>query len=519
MSVRRLSCLALLLVSLPVWVHGDAEDAFRKGIQAADRGQWQEAASHFREAAAQEPQESDRRILISGVFSRPYLPHFYLGQALWKLGPENCEEVLQAWNTSTSQGVVQKNKPQLQELEDGSRTCNGLLLPPVIAAATREIERAAALSERLPDPLPTPEMRDAVEGARRNLAEARRLFETGRTASRLEDLRQAETHARNAGRQLADLEDQAQGVERQFRNALDSAQEAFEEAEQAEKDFALRLATPRYATVWRQADGPRRSNTLRTRLEATREALRNAVDQETATALENEAQNILNGYRQAEQQLTALIASAPPPAAAPTTDTPTASPTTAPIPTPLSETPSTSPERTSTEATPISEEALRRLASRAERLLARLDTTTGSELLETQRSRLTLLLREAREPTAQEFPRLRQRLEDSLETLRLLAGAHAYLAGRAEEAVSILAQHEVSPGPLAAQTHLFLAAARFSLYSIRGTGEASLLQEAAQAARQAHALDSELTLDPRAFSPSFQDFFAGAARGQLAGQT
>ena len=70
MRSRFRSAYAVLLfglLTLPSAVRAEAEDAFRKGIQASERGRWQEAVLHLKEAITQDPQEADRRILITGV--------------------------------------------------------------------------------------------------------------------------------------------------------------------------------------------------------------------------------------------------------------------------------------------------------------------------------------------------------------------------------------------------------------------------------------------------------------------
>ncbi|MEM9407159.1 MAG: hypothetical protein AAGA81_14065, partial [Acidobacteriota bacterium] len=68
----------------------DFKEDFKKGMEAADRKRWDEAASHFRAAIAKNATESEERVFLSGVFSAPYLPHFQLGRSLYEASRDNC---------------------------------------------------------------------------------------------------------------------------------------------------------------------------------------------------------------------------------------------------------------------------------------------------------------------------------------------------------------------------------------------------------------------------------------------
>lgn len=125
----------------------DPEESFKKAIAVADLNRWQEAAQRMREAIAEDPQESGKRIFLSGVFSRPYLPHYYLGWILFNTERSHCEEALAEWDLSEAQGVIQGFKRQHQDLQRSREVCNGLLLPSALAAAAAQIERAAGLEQ------------------------------------------------------------------------------------------------------------------------------------------------------------------------------------------------------------------------------------------------------------------------------------------------------------------------------------------------------------------------------------
>ncbi len=96
----------------------DFRDDYKRGIEALERGQWSQAATLFRQAAAERPEEKAR--LSRSPFSKRYLPHFYLGEALLEL--DDCVGALTAWAESERQGVVTR-LPEYQSLIDGRDIC------------------------------------------------------------------------------------------------------------------------------------------------------------------------------------------------------------------------------------------------------------------------------------------------------------------------------------------------------------------------------------------------------------
>jgi len=109
----------LLGLALHAWpAAADFRDDYKRGIEALERGQWSQAATLFRQAAAERPDEKAR--LSRSPFSKRYLPHFYLGEALLEMG--DCERALTAWAESERQGVVTR-LPEYQSLIDGREIC------------------------------------------------------------------------------------------------------------------------------------------------------------------------------------------------------------------------------------------------------------------------------------------------------------------------------------------------------------------------------------------------------------
>ncbi|MEO1082830.1 MAG: hypothetical protein AAFY88_01170 [Acidobacteriota bacterium] len=77
------------------------DKAFRKGVQAADRGEWAKVERWMREAIQLDSAESRRKISITGMRYEQYLPYYYLGLALQAQG--RSEAARTAWATSRAQ--------------------------------------------------------------------------------------------------------------------------------------------------------------------------------------------------------------------------------------------------------------------------------------------------------------------------------------------------------------------------------------------------------------------------------
>jgi hypothetical protein len=82
-------------------------DDYRRGFVAIERGEWQTAAAAMRSAAEAHPSEGEQ-IVVYGTRAEPYLPHYFLGLALFRMG--DYAEAVQAWEASEAQGAVQRTR-------------------------------------------------------------------------------------------------------------------------------------------------------------------------------------------------------------------------------------------------------------------------------------------------------------------------------------------------------------------------------------------------------------------------
>lgn len=439
---------SILVVLLLLWgAHGaraDYQESFRKGIRAGDLKKWEEAAKWMQEAIAENSQESQQRIALSGVFSTRYLPHFYRGWYLFQKDREShCEEALAEWEVSEQHGAVQKFKDQYADLEKGRGICQSLVLSPAISAARAQLDTARrrlaeAEGSQAQSPVADPTLEKRLQTIRQEFDAASALLNAGSDESRLSSVRQAESQARA----LADSLQQISGqIERQAADQIRTA------AEQAKNAEAL-LDEDAEETPTREVSPP------------------------------------------PEPQPPQVAASSPS-EVAPSPPPPSAEPTQA-ISALVQEI------RRLGEAAEHFLELISTENSQSE-LFKLQNSRIGLLVHEAQNQNP--------KATAAALVDLAGRLSDSLSALQLVAGAQAYFAGNPGNAIEILTFSELELGkPLAAQGHLFRAASHFALHLIGGV-EADLSQAIAEAQKSSE-LDPGLTPDSVAFSPRFRKFFA-----------
>jgi hypothetical protein len=211
------------------WASGlraDFRESFKKGIEAVDRKEWSDVARWMRQAAAEQPQEGES-VKIYGVRFEPYLPHFYLGLALFQSG--DCEGALEQWQLSESQKAVQSTS-RYKLLVQNRDTCRQRIAakkpnppptpsgpdPAAAAQAAREAEAREAARRKQEQEAETNRIREAearrkqqeqeAETTRAREAEARRKQqeqEAAEAARIAEANRQAEINREQAARQEA----------------------------------------------------------------------------------------------------------------------------------------------------------------------------------------------------------------------------------------------------------------------------------------------------------------------------
>ncbi len=136
--------LQLLVVAVMIGVTAmparaaDFLEFYKLGLSAAEAEQWTQAAEMMRRAIADQP--TARAKVKKSFFFRRYLPHFYLGKALFESG--DCRGALDAWQESESQGVVLRF-PEYAQLEEGRTACRQMSnLESALEEALQAVKRA-----------------------------------------------------------------------------------------------------------------------------------------------------------------------------------------------------------------------------------------------------------------------------------------------------------------------------------------------------------------------------------------
>lgn len=138
---------ALALAASPGAASGP-EDSFREGMSALDQNKWGVAAAAFRAALAARPEEGGKRVRVYGTWLLDYLPHYYLGVALFQL--DDLEGAAAEWRESRRQGAI-LSTPLVTDLERWESR-----LPP----EARDAEPGASAA-----PLPAPGAREREAAA------------------------------------------------------------------------------------------------------------------------------------------------------------------------------------------------------------------------------------------------------------------------------------------------------------------------------------------------------------------
>lgn len=135
MSRRRLRLLTVATIGALALGAGalraDYKDLYKDGVEAAKRGEWAAVEQRMRGAIGERPQEGVR---LAALFFRNYLPHYYLGLARFEQG--DCRSALESWETSSSQGAIQKAAEEWANLQSKRKTCQNRMAE--VETAARE---------------------------------------------------------------------------------------------------------------------------------------------------------------------------------------------------------------------------------------------------------------------------------------------------------------------------------------------------------------------------------------------
>jgi hypothetical protein len=128
-------CASLLTPALVPDAYAQ-DDAFRRGVDARNDKRYQDVIPQMREAIKQRGQESTNKIGSRlGFGGTEYLPHFFLGEALFNTG--DCAGAIGEWVVSEQQKAIESRPDLLKVLRSGYVECEkkGVLTPARLEAA------------------------------------------------------------------------------------------------------------------------------------------------------------------------------------------------------------------------------------------------------------------------------------------------------------------------------------------------------------------------------------------------
>ncbi len=198
----------VLLAASPV--RADYRESYRRGVEAAGRESWADTARLMRAALAEQPRDGET-ILGEGGRAETYLPHYYLGLALFHTG--NCVAARREWEAG--RGAIRRT-PYIRMVARLNQECQKRA--PREAAASRsaaaveaelrkaeKLAAAVALVQSNPTlgPDERTELEKGLRDARERLTEARAKLDEGRRDTDLRDLDKARELTQRA---TADIE-------------------------------------------------------------------------------------------------------------------------------------------------------------------------------------------------------------------------------------------------------------------------------------------------------------------------
>jgi tetratricopeptide (TPR) repeat protein len=548
-----LSVGAVLLVVLGGHLFADYQDSFRQGVLQHRAQNWNGTVALMRAAIAERANE-EGRVRITGNDSLPYLPSYYLGDALMRLG--DCPGAMSAFDRAR-QTAAANNRQWSARMDEVRDSCSKAVAANRNAeAANRSAEAASAIQSAagaIGDARAVRERIDRYKDrefgaealgsftselstASGALANADLRLGQAKQGSDAQAAREIERQARTVAKDLASLESRLQDqIRRLAENAATKApppspppspppKETSKDPGAGRESAATPEQMQRLQNAVRLASTALRSAQ---QAEASYEASRGSLAdtppiQQARGELNGIAETVNRGTRASEAELTTAIASAHR------------------IRDVFSRARDAALSRDLTEAAQAVErllssaagnlDTLEQLARPAQGRRAALDAQVlAPHQRELARLRASLGGGAAKDPgllrrTLGSATTLDQTLSDLVATYGqqataasgvpadLLEGARTYFAGRYADAASQLGGVQLpadSPPAVRLQMHLLRAAAAFAAWALEGERDEGRRQAAAREVAECRRIDPDFTPDPAVFSPRFIRFFRG----------
>jgi hypothetical protein len=516
--VRLTGMLLLCTLAVPRLAHAQ-DDEFKRGIDAlTDKpARWQEVAKEMRAAIQKNGTESSRTVKTGGFLGiksdlRPYLPHYFLGEALYRTG--DCVGAVTEWVISEQQGAIKTQAEYLNAIQEGYKACSakGVLSPsefnPLAATAGRQLsdalahaQRVAALRDSRQD-LWRPEMNEQFDHAQSDLRTGQTRMSSATRTRAAADFNEARASADRATAVLNTLERtineaivsitavQAQG--REVDALIQQAEAADRGIDNSKVSLSAGMASSRQGArdqLGRGRDRLREGVSNRS-LAAVNEALKyvqdakgtlsGLLDQVNKTARENQAKQFADASAQATELLAFIDNSY----------------TTA-----------------STLATEQREKVTQQMADELESIQKQ--SATVHRRFESARrsqdlSAVTDVVRVTSELRASLDAFIKQIDPDIVHRgvpQALKEASQQFFAGDYQRVLATLDPAAVRDAPMQAHIHAFRAAALYTLYVRSGDQDQSLRTRALTEVQLSKQFDASFQPDSRVFAPRFITFY------------
>ena len=549
---HRFVIAAMVGVLLPVNAIADYRESFSQGIRAYRAENWRATAVLMQQALREQPRETGR-VQITGNETVPYLPSFYLGDALLRQG--DCAGALTAFERARNTAAA-NNRSWLVRMDLARQTCGGKApapparppdAAPAIAQAAQAVGEATTVRDRLnkvkerefgPEALAAASADISAAAATLNGAETR----LGR-ARQTNDIQEAKEAERLATTAVGQFKEAEVSVEENLRRLGDAAAKAREAAKSkpvpppAPVNPAPTPPPPTVApaTDPREAEKQQRlQNAARTASTALRQAQQVAASygaasvgrqlpkalQDATAELNSVAEIVRRGAKASEAELTTAAGTAN------RIRTLFERERDAALSRDLGE--SARAAETLLTSAGTSLKTLRDLAQSTggrpaaldpavltphERELARLrERMGGASARDREVVRQTVASARALDERLSEMVRTygKQAAADSGVPPDLLQGAQAFFSGRYQDAVTQLESLRLPAGASSGvrlQAHLLRAAALFSTWALDREQDDQRRQAAAAAVAECRRLAPQFRPDPTVFSPRFVRFY------------
>jgi hypothetical protein len=522
---RTFTTLLMCLAIAPPAFAQDKDEAFKRGLSARDGRRWQEVANQMRNAIQADSLESTRKVGgFLGIGQTEYLPHFFLGEALFNLN--DCAGAIDEWSVSEQQRVV-NNTDFNKIIQNGYKVCSskGVLLArdftPLLASTRQRITEVTDLAQRVSNQglaqssLWTSQFAEQYERARAELVASNARLASATRGRLAVDFTEATAAAERAAAILRSIDtalkanlDERERLRRQA-GATEDLIAAAEASDRSIETIGRGNLTPALATARTNGraslskskeslqEGVRTNNLVLTGeaqkyAQEASDLLSQVIDQLKIGASEALARRLAEAVAQATEAFSFVDASL------------------ATLERLAAEKPDLVRPEMAGERDAVQKQldALRRRLDRA----SRADDVAGVQEV----TRLTTEGRGRLDALIKSFGPLS--LRDRGVHASLEAGARAYFDGEYQAALTALDPANTPPDvPLQLHVHLIRAAALYALY-VRSDGkDESLRSRALSEVEQCKQINPAFVPAASAFGPRFIDFFnQGAAPRPLA---